>query len=1436
MSLHDGGKYDGGFALVEMVQAQRGLSPREIEIFLATGQKPDLSQPPPEELEAIDGDTQVMPLEDAAALLSGGALTASSFFDFDPSHGVSPLYEVVRPKVAAFRFDPHQPRADDGRWSDGGSLLTKPRNIDEFTKRLRKASTGRRALSAAKSNADWRKKDPLKDQCAEFYQGAGDSINGPLRRGSALPPKPRVVVRELDAMLAESQLKRDVQVLRGVGDPSHIFGHAWSDYGDNAGLEWEDDAFVSATTDEETAKYFATARPGRTPTVMRILVPKGTPALQLESDRFAQWELLLGRGYHYRIVEDSGYGTRPRELSVEVIAPGVQAITAAAEVDDDNDDDVSENVPRTDDDVSRFIDDGEPVRIIAAPDRDDDDVTSAAFRFDPHQPRDKDGQWTDGPLGGVETLVKKTVASTKKVTPAVIYKKQDDGAVVGHSSSGQRMRWDAGRKKFIVEKHKNDSWVEESAHTKTSAYNEFKNPDKWFEPTETSTENEPSSPSLTPEPAPVDTDTTAETPELPASKPVEGMEANNAPPLHRLSNMQGAEKASADAYEHSSSHINWMLREPSEKWSERPDWSDQVAAETKQHISGLDSAMEKSKLPTPIVTYRGIDNLPALFGRHDNLEGAEVTDPAFMSTTTNPGTAAQFFVAGGMASARGKEFAHESAVLRLTVPEGIGAITLTPDGSNVGEVLLERGLKLRVKADLGEQDFKELWSDKMRRVRVLDVEVVKADVADNGLLVPSDVVDTHVSDVLDAPQVEVPEIPKQSTKKAASPKLTAMERAAVKRWQGATHSKIQKALRAQDTTPEVKLLDSAIEKSPPLGKTTLYRGLTPDFLPDDLKTPGGVFTDLGYLATSKSKPNDTMFENYHHVIISTPDGAKGLDVGSGPYGEVLLPRGSRLRIDRVEQNRTMPGSTLPLYDVHATLLTDDEHKSSDAEVALPDVPKAEAIPEQAAPVKLSPPKLPPKPDDIHHGFGSAKVGYGPERQAIQSYRFGAYIKVNKQLRTGKPQKGTGTSNPTEVINSLDKVMNDNITTEDTYVWRGMNVAPGDLAVGSILKDKGFLSTTKARTTAEHFSWSPPDASSSGEHKPVLMNIKVPKGSKALDFGGGEQEVLLNRNSNMKITNVMTNKNGLTIVNVELTDEEPAAPAIELPDVVDIPSVPTPLSAADEHNLAAFNDMLAEFESQARPWRELQATMTDKSGTGKLLTKWDLMEDQEAKNQLARLVKSAKPIAEHELALRMKRDGQPWGSLPDENASHWEQAKKSTLSAVMKPTEDSAKIDKLSDLYRIYDKKTTENNASLRSGNPSKTALSWRSRMRRFLRSQNTTKDSVVYRIAALRPEHIMNMRPGFVMIDKGSMSTADDKFGADSYLDARVSVAPGTIGTTFEIRVPKGMPVGDAEYGEYVFDFETPMRIISSKRENGTVNVVAELLTPEQAKELAKNG
>jgi hypothetical protein len=51
---------------------------------------------------------------------------------------------------------------------------------------------------------------------------------------------------------------------------------------------------------------------------MRILVPRGVGAVELSNGDY-EAELLLQRGLRMRIVADSGPGTRPRTLDVEVL-------------------------------------------------------------------------------------------------------------------------------------------------------------------------------------------------------------------------------------------------------------------------------------------------------------------------------------------------------------------------------------------------------------------------------------------------------------------------------------------------------------------------------------------------------------------------------------------------------------------------------------------------------------------------------------------------------------------------------------------------------------------------------------------------------------------------------------------------------------------------------------------------------------------------------------------------------------------------------------------------------------------------------------------------------------------------------------------------------------------------------------------------------------
>lgn len=117
------------------------------------------------------------------------------------------------------------------------------------------------------------------------------------------------------------------------------------------------------------------------------------------------------------------------------------------------------------------------------------------FRFNPNQPRDDEGKWTDTGIGGADVDLPGFTSSGKKVTPAVIYKKHADGTVVGVSGDGQqRVRWSADRKKFVTERRNGAAWKETAALTKSAAYEDAKKPGKWFEPSDEVSEVAPAAP------------------------------------------------------------------------------------------------------------------------------------------------------------------------------------------------------------------------------------------------------------------------------------------------------------------------------------------------------------------------------------------------------------------------------------------------------------------------------------------------------------------------------------------------------------------------------------------------------------------------------------------------------------------------------------------------------------------------------------------------------------------------------------------------------------------------------------------------------------------------------------------------------------------------------------------------------------------------------
>lgn len=99
---------------------------------------------------------------------------------------------------------------------------------------------------------------------------------------------------------------------------------------------------------------------------------------------------------------------------------------------------------------------------------------------------------------------------------------------------------------------------------------------------------------------------------------------------------------------------------------------------------------------------------------------------------------------------------------------------------------------------------------------------------------------------------------------------------------------------------------------------------------------------------------------------------------------------------------------------------------------------------------------------------------------------------------------------------------------DTMLHRGASMANIDaLKVGAILTDKGFLSTTASRDTAVDFTDYTDDP-----HK-VLYDITVPKGTKVLSGEKYESELILNRGTSLRVTDVRLSNDGFVVVSAEV---------------------------------------------------------------------------------------------------------------------------------------------------------------------------------------------------------------------------------------------------------------------------------------------------------------
>jgi len=239
--------------------------------------------------------------------------------------------------------------------------------------------------------------------------------------------------------------------------------------------------------------------------------------------------------------------------------------------------------------------------------------------------------------------------------------------------------------------------------------------------------------------------------------------------------------------------------------------------------------------------------------------------------------------------------------------------------------------------------------------------------------------------------------------------------------------------------------------------------------------------------------------------------------------------------------------------------TETQKEPAKQETKSPKQEKPESKPEPKEPPKAEKPKTPPaakpqaeqpkseQPSEVAkpakgkaaHKAATPQGLDDAQKQAIKEYTGSMYLSVNPALRKGKPVP----AEDRKEMKLVDEAFSKAKTTEPLEVYRGIGPSDADmfanLKVGEIFQDKGFVSTSTDKDTADNFS--------RGE-TPTMMQIQVPKGSKAISVdsmsvfqkGGhakrSENEILLNRGGSFKVLSIKPAKRGQPrIITVEYQD-------------------------------------------------------------------------------------------------------------------------------------------------------------------------------------------------------------------------------------------------------------------------------------------------------------
>ena len=155
-----------------------------------------------------------------------------------------------------------------------------------------------------------------------------------------------------------------------------------------------------------------------------------------------------------------------------------------------------------------------------------------------------------------------------------------------------------------------------------------------------------------------------------------------------------------------------------------------------------------------------------------------------------------------------------------------------------------------------------------------------------------------------------------------------------------------------------------------------------------------------------------------------------------------------------------------------------------------------------------------------------------ERQALSNYQGGKYIAIQDYARTGNAGDYDSERAAKAEQRALDSAIRRGAAPRDVLVYRGIGAAregiTGEVKVGSVIRDRGYSSTSISRDVAHGFAEGKLDA--------TVLEIEVPRGSPAAFVPGDgslqEAELLLPRGSRFEVLAVRT-ENGVRVARVRL---------------------------------------------------------------------------------------------------------------------------------------------------------------------------------------------------------------------------------------------------------------------------------------------------------------